>query len=251
MRTFCWLGRTLDRRLVWEDVGGEARVLHSGSRTWGGIRHVAPAIPELGHPPGEPSNRDGDGAVACVLTRGYTRLVFMRTRKRFSVGCVLALLTIWGGGCVDGAAPTREWTPEDHAHPPGSVAPAVIPAATSASGEDAAARSLYLVSCAACHGQRGRGDGPQAAPMMRLPDFTSGSWQTSRTDDELVAIIALGRGAMPAFGDRLPESGIRALVRRLRALGPPQAATSDAANSDAGTGSVAADSADSGTNPTQ
>ena len=39
--------------------------------------------------------------------------------------------------------------------------------------------------------------------------------QSSLSDDELVSIITLGRGMMPAFGERIPPEGVRGLVAHL------------------------------------
>jgi mono/diheme cytochrome c family protein len=101
---------------------------------------------------------------------------------------------------------------------------AVAPADDGLTNAERTARSVYVVACAGCHGAQGHGDGPERAPVMRLPDFASAAWQESLTDDELVSIISLGRGMMPAFGDRIPAEGLRALVGRLRAFGPPPGA---------------------------
>ena len=71
---------------------------------------------------------------------------------------------------------------------------------------------------------------------MRPPDFTTAQWQASRTDDELVSLITLGRGMMPAFGDRIPPDGVRALVAHVRRFAPVAAAAEAAEQgaSDAG-----------------
>ncbi len=66
---------------------------------------------------------------------------------------------------------------------------------------------------------------------MQMPDFRSAEWQEAATDEGIAAVIERGRGMMPAFGDRVPEQGIRALVthvRTLRAAAAPAASTAPA-----------------------
>ncbi|MEZ4325518.1 MAG: cytochrome c [Polyangiales bacterium] len=140
-----------------------------------------------------------------------------------------ALLGLTLAACDQTPPATRTWTAEDHAHAPGSVPTGQTPAAQvddGLSSEERTARSVFLVACAGCHGPAGHGDGPERAPVMRLPDFASATWQASRTDDELMSIISLGRGMMPAFGDRIPADGLRALVAHIRRFAP-QAAPAD------------------------
>jgi mono/diheme cytochrome c family protein len=59
-------------------------------------------------------------------------------------------------------------------------------------------------------------DGP------RPIDLTAGDWQRSRSDQELVAAIRNGRGAMPPFGDVLTNEQINALGAYVRTLKRPQ-----------------------------
>lgn len=73
--------------------------------------------------------------------------------------------------------------------------------------------------CAQCHGEAGRGDGSGKPPGAALPDFTSASFQSARTDAQLGEVIAKGRGLMPAFGDQITQAGIDALVAHIRKLG--------------------------------
>ena len=170
----------------------------------------------------------------------------------------LAALTLaassLGLGCDSTPPATREWQASDHTHPPDSVpVPVGTQAAVPAQPDDGltseqrAARSVFLVACAGCHGADGRGDGPQRAPVMRIPSFASREWQESRTDAEIVSIISLGRGMMPAFAERIPAAGMEALVEHLRGLAPAPAAevvdagtpAPDAAQAEAGEESAA------------
>ena len=145
---------------------------------------------------------------------------------------ILALLSASAlAGCDQTPSATRTWTPDDHAQPSNTASAgeqmAVAPVDDGLSNAARTALSVYVVACAGCHGGQGHGDGPQRAPVMPLPDFASAAWQASRSDDELVSIISLGSGMMPAFGDRIPSEGLRALVARVRAFGPPPAPQAD------------------------
>lgn len=119
----------------------------------------------------------------------------------------------------DGAR--REWTPAQHTQPERSVA---APNQTSAQppepDSDAAMRAalaLWTMSCAPCHGREGRGDGASAPGPV--PDLTTSSYQSSTSDEAMLAAIAGGKNAMPAFGERISEAGLLALVAHVRRLG--------------------------------
>ncbi len=85
--------------------------------------------------------------------------------------------------------------------------------------------SLYAHWCAACHGTRGKGDGPNAKALLVPPaQHASRRAMELRSDDALYDAIA-GGGAvmnrsprMPAFGATLTDREIRALVAHIRTL---------------------------------
>ncbi len=118
----------------------------------------------------------------------------------------------------------REWTPEDHAHPPeAEVDPARVPQgeggdAPQGTTTERAAAALWLMSCASCHGREGRGDGPERPPEAQMADLSDPAWQAAKTDEELAQVIATGRGLMPRFDDRINSFGIAALVAHIRQL---------------------------------
>ena len=68
--------------------------------------------------------------------------------------------------------------------------------------------------CAACHGPRGRGDGPQG-PMLHAPDLTSAEWQAKVTDEQIKQVVMNGKNRMPKF--ELPPEILTGLVARIRA----------------------------------
>ena len=77
-------------------------------------------------------------------------------------------------------------------------------------------RALYGRYCAACHGPAGANDRDGAAPRMRLANSATVSEQ------DFAAIVAMGRGAMPPFRDRLGRAEIEAIARYVRVLYPVQ-----------------------------
>jgi mono/diheme cytochrome c family protein len=82
------------------------------------------------------------------------------------------------------------------------------------------AEKVFAGKCAMCHGKAGAGDGAAAAAMDPKPtDFTSAEYQEGRTDDEIAEAIKVGKGAMPAYGEKLSEEAIQGLVAYIRELG--------------------------------
>lgn len=110
----------------------------------------------------------------------------------------------------------REWTPEDHQPAPGGGVPEDVEGPT-------AGAALFNVHCATCHGPDGRGDGPGAPPMARVPDLTDPVLAARRSDADVEVLILAGRGFMPGFESTIPREGIRALALHVRTLAPPAA----------------------------
>ncbi len=103
------------------------------------------------------------------------------------------------------------------------VAPVRAPTARTANPPDGAA--LYVRWCAVCHGESGRGDGPNARDLPVAPArHADAAAMSTRPDDSLYDVIAAGglawgRSArMPAFGATLSDVEIRALVAHIRSL---------------------------------
>ena len=90
---------------------------------------------------------------------------------------------------------------------------------------DSTGATLYARYCTGCHGQRGRGDGPNATALPVPPArHASRDAMSARPDDALYDTIS-GGGAimnrsprMPAYGTTLSPAQIRALVRHIRSL---------------------------------
>lgn len=83
-----------------------------------------------------------------------------------------------------------------------------------AQAQDAA--TLFKSKCAACHGADGSGN-TAVGKSMKLRDLRSADVQ-KETDEELTAMITNGKGAMPAYKDKLSGDQIKQLVGFLRDL---------------------------------
>jgi mono/diheme cytochrome c family protein len=81
------------------------------------------------------------------------------------------------------------------------------------------AASTYKTNCVSCHGQDGRGSA--VGKSLHAADFHSAQ-VSHQSDTQLAGVIAEGRGNMPAFGTRLSQDQISALVKYLRTLGGPK-----------------------------
>jgi mono/diheme cytochrome c family protein len=96
-----------------------------------------------------------------------------------------------------------------------------------------AARGIYMDECAQCHGERGKGDGPEAAMHDPPPsDITDAKHMNTVTDGEIFYQISEGRKPMPSFKKRLTEDQrwqLVLLVRSLAAAVPSQVEKSKAA----------------------
>ena len=85
-----------------------------------------------------------------------------------------------------------------------------------------AAREIYFDQCVQCHGERGRGDGPQAKSNYPLPaDLTDPKLLRNVTDGEIFYQISQGRRPMPSFKNRLTQDQRWQLVLLVRSFSQP------------------------------
>ena len=88
-----------------------------------------------------------------------------------------------------------------------------------------AARQVYIDECAQCHGDRGKGDGPEARSHYPLPaDLTDPKLLSNVTDGEIFYQISEGRRPMPSFKRRLTEDERWQLALLVRSFSQPAAA---------------------------
>jgi mono/diheme cytochrome c family protein len=85
------------------------------------------------------------------------------------------------------------------------------------------ARGVYTDRCAHCHGDTGKGNGPDAQKHNTKPtDFTDADQENARTDGELFYQISEGHRPMPGFKSRLSEEQRWQLVLLIRSFSNPQ-----------------------------
>jgi mono/diheme cytochrome c family protein len=81
------------------------------------------------------------------------------------------------------------------------------------------ARGIYRDRCAHCHGDTGKGDGPDAQKHSTKPtDFTAAGQEKVRTEGELFYQISEGHRPMPGFKSRLSEEQRWQLVLLIRSF---------------------------------
>lgn len=85
----------------------------------------------------------------------------------------------------------------------------------------AAGKALYDDKCANCHGDKGKGDGPEADMYDTPPtDLTKPGLLDGMSDGELFWKISKGRRPMPVFEKQLNEQQRWQLVHFVRTLAP-------------------------------
>lgn len=85
--------------------------------------------------------------------------------------------------------------------------------------------SLFLGRCAACHGERGGGDGPASASFPGIRNLADPTWQAGVSGEDLAKVIVGGGAAvglaatMPASPDLADDqAAVDALVAFIRGL---------------------------------
>jgi mono/diheme cytochrome c family protein len=80
-------------------------------------------------------------------------------------------------------------------------------------------RSIYFDKCAECHGDAGKGDGPQGKMYDPAPsNLTDAKHMSTLTDGQLFYQISEGRKPMPAFKKRLTKEQRWQLVLFVRSF---------------------------------
>ncbi len=79
-----------------------------------------------------------------------------------------------------------------------------------------AGATLYNKFCASCHGKTGKGDGVKARALKTFPgDFTGADYQ-NQTDGEQFYKTKFGRGEMPKYEGKVPDTDIWNIVNYMR-----------------------------------
>jgi mono/diheme cytochrome c family protein len=163
-------------------------------------------------------------------------------KRTTAYASIAALLVAGMSACRSEEPPMREWTPADHGQPsmPDSDREPSAPSDPNEDTSARAARALWTATCAGCHGRDGRGHGDAKPPGAQIPDFTTTTWQSSRSDAQLTQVITQGRGMMPGFGKQVNEQGIAVLVQHVRRFAAaPADANAPAGVAPAGEGQTA------------
>lgn len=79
------------------------------------------------------------------------------------------------------------------------------------------ANQLYSKNCASCHGRDGRAK-TLKAKRNHARNFSDPEWHERVTDERIFNSIMNGKGKMPAYGKKLSEQEIDALVTYVRGL---------------------------------
>jgi mono/diheme cytochrome c family protein len=81
-----------------------------------------------------------------------------------------------------------------------------------------AGKLLYTKHCEACHGKTGLGDGIVAGNLETFPGDFSGSDYQCQTDGEHFYKTKYGRGDMPKYENKIPDTEIWHMVNYMRSL---------------------------------
>ncbi len=88
----------------------------------------------------------------------------------------------------------------------------------------ASAKAIFEETCASCHGDTGKGDGPDAAMYSVKPaDLTDAHMMSEMTDGEIFYKITEGRKPMPAYKKTLTDEQRWQLVHFVRTFAPKPA----------------------------
>lgn len=100
-------------------------------------------------------------------------------------------------------------------------------ASTTASAPGGRGREIYKANCVACHGERGKGDGPGAGVLKPPPrDHTDRAYMSTLSDKEIGDIIKMGgaikgKPLMPSH-PQIAGDDLTALVGYVRSLSEPR-----------------------------
>lgn len=83
---------------------------------------------------------------------------------------------------------------------------------------DTGGKAVYDKTCASCHGADGKGN-PAMTKVFGEKELNIATKEVAgKKDDELIKVIAEGKGKMPASGKALSKSDQKAVVEHVRSL---------------------------------
>jgi cytochrome c oxidase cbb3-type subunit 3 len=77
--------------------------------------------------------------------------------------------------------------------------------------------AVWEANCTVCHGDDGRGQTEEGL-KKKARNLADPKWLASVSDGRLASSIKRGHDKMPAFGRKLSEDQVKALVAEIRAL---------------------------------
>lgn len=95
------------------------------------------------------------------------------------------------------------------------LAAPVLPCAA----EEPKRSAVWEANCLVCHGADGRAQ-TEEGRKKKARNLADPRWQESVSDERLLRSISRGREDMPAFGRKLSEEQMKALVAEIRSLVP-------------------------------
>jgi mono/diheme cytochrome c family protein len=94
----------------------------------------------------------------------------------------------------------------------GLLLSASLPAAAEVDG-----KQLYQQNCVKCHGENGRANTLRGW-LSFAQNLSKAKWQERNSDEDIIAAIQEGPGAMPAYAEKLSADEQQALVQYVRGL---------------------------------
>ena len=136
--------------------------------------------------------------------------------RYFAILAVLVMAV--SAGAINVAGQAKPWAAPATAKAQKNPVPASAEALKAGAG-------IYTDYCAACHGDKGKGDGAAAAVLSVKPaDFADAKLLGAETDGAIFWKISTGRSPMPGWADALSETERWQLVHYIRKLGKDAAA---------------------------
>lgn len=93
----------------------------------------------------------------------------------------------------------------------GLAASIAVPAGAQGTGA-----GTFKTKCAMCHGDDGKANTPAGKAYKAEP--LKDPMVVNASDDELAVIVKKGKNKMPAFGDKLTDDQINAVIAYIRSL---------------------------------